>query len=336
VEGDERTKAQRMVDCFTDLILRPGSNGLGPVQVQLTLVAAVNTLLGGAEPGDVDGDVVPAAVVRELAYTLGLLPRPETADERTTVDSEPGTGEPTEDGSTGNGGCAGDQSAGNEPADRKSGGGKPVEGGSAAVEPPAARERLAELLNARRTSGTALAGRPQIALVDELTGALLALTDAAGLRRGTGLGPPPESHGYHPRTELDRFVRFRDRRCRFPGCRARPRKCDLDHTCPWPAGPTSHDNLCCLCEHHHRLRHQAPGGQLWGEEDGGLTWRTPSGDTITTYPPAFGTDAHLPMADAPIAAGRGRHTAAVSTLDLLRGGAASLHTPQGDHDPPPF
>jgi hypothetical protein len=42
------------------------------------------------------------------------------------------------------------------------------------------------------------------------------------------------------------------------------------------------------------------------------------------------------MADAPIAAGRGRHTAAVSTLDLLRGGAASLHTPQGDHDPPPF
>jgi hypothetical protein len=74
---DPRTVDQRMVDCLTDLILRPGETGLPPVQAQLTVVASVDTLRGGDEPGDVDGHRIPAALVRELAYALGLLPRPE-------------------------------------------------------------------------------------------------------------------------------------------------------------------------------------------------------------------------------------------------------------------
>jgi hypothetical protein len=298
VEGDVRTKAQRMADCLTDLILRPGANGLPAVQVQLTVVAAVTTLLGGDEPGEVDGDVVPAAVVRELAYTLGLLPRPATSR-----------------------------------ADAANGG---IADGD---DEPAAHEGLAQLLGVRRIGATALAARPHIAIVDELNGALLALTDAAGLRSGQGLGPPPESPGYRPLTELDRFVRLRDRRCRFPGCRARPRKCDLDHTCPWPWGPTSHDNLCCLCEHHHRLSHQAPGWQLWAEDDGGLTWRLPGGDTITTYPPAFGTDAHLPPgevqqpAESPPSEALARP---LGTLELLRRWTAPPGREALEQDPPPF
>ena len=67
-----------MVDCLADLILRPGETGLPPVQAQLTVVAGVDTLRGGDEPGEIDGHPVPAAVVRELAYALGLLPRPDT------------------------------------------------------------------------------------------------------------------------------------------------------------------------------------------------------------------------------------------------------------------
>jgi hypothetical protein len=47
---------------------------------------------------------------------------------------------------------------------------------------------LGALLGIRRTAGTPLEPRPQVAVVDELDGSLLALTDAAGLRRGT-LGP---------------------------------------------------------------------------------------------------------------------------------------------------
>src|SRR3712207_8880771 len=64
------------------------------------------------------------------------------------------------------------------------------------------RSALGGLLEARRLTGTALAHRPRIALVDELSGALLALTDAAELRQaataGRGLGPPPPTDAYQP------------------------------------------------------------------------------------------------------------------------------------------
>ncbi|RBY75068.1 hypothetical protein DQ238_20300, partial [Geodermatophilus sp. TF02-6] len=94
--------------------------------------------------------------------------------------------------------------------------------------------------------------------------------------------------------ELDRFVRLRDKRCRFPGCRARARTCDLDHRRRWPEGPTSHDNLCALCEHHHRLKHQAPGWRFDAADDGGLAVTLPNGQVLVSHPPRFGTDLDLP------------------------------------------
>jgi hypothetical protein len=131
-------------------------------------------------------------------------------------------------------------------------------------------------------------------VTDQLTGALLALTDSTELRAaassGRGLGPPRGTDAYRPTDPLYRFVRLRDRRCRFPGCRVRARCCDLDHQVPHPRGATAHDNLACLCEHHHRLSHQAPGWQLRREGDGALVWTLPGGRTVTTRPPAFGTD----------------------------------------------
>jgi len=150
------------------------------------------------------------------------------------------------------------------------------------------------LIGVRDLGGTGLAHRPRVAVVDKLRGSLVALTDATGIRRGAGLGPPPETDGYTPGAELDRFVRLRDRRCRFPGCRARARTCDLDHRREWPDGPTAHDNLCCLCEHHHRLKHQAPGWQFDEADDGGLAITMPSGKALVSHPPRFGSDLDIP------------------------------------------
>ena len=142
------------------------------------------------------------------------------------------------------------------------------------------RAALADLLE--RTAGGGLADRPRIALTDALTGALLALTDAPGLKAaGTcgaracrtgrqvcdhdlsgrpGLGPPPECGTYRPGVALDRFLRARDRRCRQPGCRGRvPRGGELDHNVPYPDGPTAAHSMVGFCTGHHRGKHQAPG-----------------------------------------------------------------------------
>ena len=299
-EGDQRTRAQRMADCLVDLVLRPGEHGLAPVQAKLTVVAAVQTLLGGDEPGEVDGDLVPAAMVRQLAMTLGLMPDEEGAGY--------GASDP-------------------EKLVARAGQARELRNSAEA----AARTGLAELLGVRRLAGTALVHRPRIALVDELRGQLVALTDSTGLRRGAGLGPPAQSPGYRPGEALDRFVRSRDRRCRFPGCRARPTSADLDHTVQWPAGPTSAANLTCLCRHHHRLSHQAPGWRLRGLPDGGLEWTTPTGQVRTTRPPGYGTDDDPPHPSSATGCGGAGDLPGEPAITCVQGGTEST-----DDHPPPF
>jgi hypothetical protein len=296
---DPRTHQQRVSDCLADLILRP--HGDHPaVRVLLTLVAGVDTLTGqgaGADaPGELDGDLVSGAQVRELAYQLGLLPRPEPMTAAVTADSGASSTAPAADSAAEDEGRLAalrdvEQAAADELLGAITGGQRP---GAGATTEAATRAALTRLLDTRRLIDTALAERPRIAVVDRLSGTLLALTDSTELRTaaaaGRGLGPPNGTDAYQPTDPLHRFVRLRDRRCRFPGCRARARCCDLDHQVAHPHGDTAHDNLACLCEHHHRLSHQAPGWRLHRDADGGLVWTLPSGRTITTYPPAFGTD----------------------------------------------
>jgi hypothetical protein len=59
---------------------------------------------------------------------------------------------------------------------------------------------------------------------------------------------------YRPPARLERQVRLRDVTCRWPGCQVAAQRCDLDHTVPFPKGPTSDDNLVALCRRHHRLK----------------------------------------------------------------------------------
>jgi hypothetical protein len=281
-ERDPRTHEQRMADCLADLILRPHAEHPA-VRLVLTLIASVDTVTGqGADadaPGELEGDLVSAAQVRELAYQFGLMPRPEpTAETDADADADPTATNEHEARLT-------------SLRDAERAAAEDLLTAYAAGEQPAAFTRL---LDTRRLIDTALAERPRIALVDQLSGTLLALTDSTELRAaaaaGRGLGPPSGTDAYQPTDPLYRFVRLRDRRCRFPGCRLRARCCDLDHQVPHPHGDTAHDNLACLCEHHHRLSHQAPGWRLHRDADGGLVWTLPGGCTITTYPPAFGND----------------------------------------------
>ncbi|MGX5656402.1 DUF222 domain-containing protein [Geodermatophilus nigrescens] len=153
-----------------------------------------------------------------------------------------------------------------------------------------ARADLADLLD--RTAGGGLADRPRVAVTDALTGALLALTDLPGLRRatraGTGLHAPSETDRYRPGAALDRHVRARDRRCRFPGCRRPvPKRGELDHATSWPLGATAAANLTGFCTEHHRGKHQAPGWRHDLQPDGTLTVTTPSGLTASTEPPPY-------------------------------------------------
>jgi hypothetical protein len=160
------------------------------------------------------------------------------------------------------------------------------------------------------TGGGGLVERPRIAVTDAVTGALLALTDLPGLRRTgrcdrpgcarrpttcahdltgrPGLGPPPPTDGYRPAADLDRFLRARDRRCRFPGCRRPvPRTGELDHDRRYPDGPTSATNLTGYCTANHRGKHQAPGWRHELQPDGTLTVTTPTGLVAVTDPPPY-------------------------------------------------
>jgi hypothetical protein len=94
---------------------------------------------------------------------------------------------------------------------------------------------------------------------------------------------PPEPR-YRPSKKLAEFVRCRDLTCRFPGCTKPATVTDLDHTIPWPFGPTCASNLKCLCREHHLLKTFWPG---WHDEqlpDGTVVWIDPDGHTSTTYP----------------------------------------------------
>ena len=88
---------------------------------------------------------------------------------------------------------------------------------------------------------------------------------------------------YRPPADLRRWLRHRDRTCRFPGCRRRAARCDIDHTIAWEeGGTTDHDNLAHLCRRHHRLKHHT----AWKVRFDGdlLIWTDPTGHEYCTEP----------------------------------------------------
>ncbi|MEH3131436.1 MAG: DUF222 domain-containing protein [Mycolicibacterium neoaurum] len=100
----------------------------------------------------------------------------------------------------------------------------------------------------------------------------------------TALGIEP---GYHPSRGLADFVGCRDLTCRWPGCTMAVGHCDIDHTTPWPYGPTHPSNTKLYCRIHHLIKtfHCGPGG--WNDTqhpDGTITLTAPNGRVYTTKP----------------------------------------------------
>jgi hypothetical protein len=99
--------------------------------------------------------------------------------------------------------------------------------------------------------------------------------------------PTGPERGYRPSAALADFVRCRDLACRFPGCDKPAEVCDLDHTVPFPMGPTHASNLKLLCRYHHLLKTFYTGVGGWADRqlpDGTVEWTAPSGHTYTTTP----------------------------------------------------
>lgn len=93
--------------------------------------------------------------------------------------------------------------------------------------------------------------------------------------------------GYRPSRRLADFLHWRDLTCRFPGCDAPARRCDVDHTTPWPAGPTHPSNTKLYCRVHHLIKTFYTGLNGWRDEqrpDGTVVLIAPTGLVYLTDP----------------------------------------------------
>jgi hypothetical protein len=98
---------------------------------------------------------------------------------------------------------------------------------------------------------------------------------------------------YQPRTKLARFLRLRDRRCRWPGCGQPARRCDIDHQIKFRYdGLTIAINTANLCRRHHQVKDMPGWSAIQDPHTAAITFTTPHGDRYTTRPPTIDGDTH--------------------------------------------
>jgi hypothetical protein len=103
--------------------------------------------------------------------------------------------------------------------------------------------------------------------------------DIAASATVTPLNPPAAGcaadPGYRPTAKTKQFVQWRDLTCRWPGCDKPAWRSDIDHTTPWPYGPTHPSNNKCYCRIHHLIKTFVAG---WIEQ------QLPDGTVLLTSP----------------------------------------------------
>jgi hypothetical protein len=103
----------------------------------------------------------------------------------------------------------------------------------------------------------------------------------------TGILIAADQERYRAPAWLYDYVESRDVTCRWPGCRTNARRCDKDHSTPFPRGCTCKENLICLCRYHHFLKTHGDWTVLL-LPDGTYHVTSPTGETYTTTPPTPG------------------------------------------------
>jgi len=107
------------------------------------------------------------------------------------------------------------------------------------------------------------------------------------IARGSCDHAQAEEH-YTPSRQLRHLVRARTATCDAPGCQAQALNADLDHTVPYPDGPTEQCNLNPRCRTHHRAK-QARDWKVEQIAPGVTRWTLPSGRTHVTTPTSYDT-----------------------------------------------
>jgi hypothetical protein len=100
----------------------------------------------------------------------------------------------------------------------------------------------------------------------------------------SGAVPDP---GYRPSAKTREFVRWRDLTCRWPGCDKPAVACDIDHTVPYPVGPTHPSNTKPYCRTHHLIKTFGGGPGGWTDQqlpDGTIVLTAPTGHVYRTEP----------------------------------------------------
>ena len=183
---------------------------------------------------------------------------------------------------------------------------------------------------------------------------LLAALIRSGARVRMLRKPPdaPEPR-YRPSAALEAFIRMRDLTCRFPGCDVPAEACDIDHSVPWPYGPTHAGNCRLMCRGNHLLKTFWVGEDGWSDKqfpDGTIEWTSPTGKTYTTRPgsrllfPAWDTTTvDVPNTGSPPVSNRGlmmpvrRRTRAAARASRIRRERALNDAYVAERNkPPPF